>query len=279
MDYLVIAVAAAVVAYYLFFRKNKDVGGYKSASASAQKQTPTVSSDRDPDRQFSSNESHINYLKVQWAAADKERDSGKASTFPEWFFDPVTERQLKRLRSDGTEVSGGTITKGVASDLIGLREPIKEEDSYILKFFKLSPKGMSQTIGRYEAKRLLSNLENESAWKARPAEPMQKEYLKFFGLPTPKGLTAFEAQKLIGGHTDGAQGWDEKKTAEWETFESIVNDLADPETREDYNIKKPSLTAIKEALAAIRATGEDTDDIQAVVDQLIEMKPELERGS
>lgn len=107
---------------------------------------------------------------------------------------------------------------------------------------------------------------------------MQKEYLKFFGLPAPKGLTASEAQKLIAGHTEGAEGWDEKKAAEWETFESIVNDLADPETREDYNIKKPSLTAIKEALAILRATGEDADDIQAVVDQLIEMKPELERG-
>lgn len=277
MDYFVFAVVAAVVAYYMFFRKNKNPGGYNAGNAPPQRQSPATSSDSD--RQLVSNKSQIDYLKAQWTAAEKQRNSGQASTFPEWFFDPVTERQLKRLKSDGTEISGEAVTKGAASDLIGLREPIEEEDSDILKFFKLSTKGMNQTIGRYEAKRLLSNLENEAAWKARPAEPMQKEYLKFFGLPAPKGLTASEAQKLIAGHTEEAEGWDEKKAAEWEAFESIVNNLADPETREDYNIKKPSLTAIREAMAVLRATGQDADDIQAVVDQLIEMKPELERGS
>lgn len=276
MDYLVFAVVA-VVAYYMFIRKGKESAERSSRGGQRPQQAPAKA--KEIGGSTSSVQGQIDYLKAQWTAAEKERDSGAVSTFPKWFFDPVTERQLERLKNDGTAVSGGSLTKGAASDLISLQEHLDDNDAEILRFFKVPIKGMNQAIGRYEVKRLLSNAENEAAWKARPAEPMQKEYLKFFGLAVPKGLTTVEAYQLMAAHRKEAPEQDEKKTAEWESFESIVNDLDDRETREDYAIKKPSLSAIKEAMAALRAKGEDADDLQFVVDQLIEMKPELARDS
>ena len=277
MGYLVFAVVAAVVAYYMFIRKDKEPAERSSTGRQRPQQAPAKA--KEIGGPTSSVQGQIDYLNAQWTAAKKERDSGAVSTFPKWFFDPVTERQLERLKSDGTAVSGGSLTKGAAPDLISLREPLDDDATEILRFFKVPLKGMNQAIGRYEVKRLLSNAENAAAWKARPAEPMQKEYLKFFGLAVPRGLTTVEAYQLMAVHRKETPEQDEKKTAEWESFESIVNDLEDRETREDYDIKKPSLSAIKDALAALRAKGEDADDLQLVVDQLIQMKPELARDS
>lgn len=277
MGYLVFAVVAAVVAYYLFIRKDKEPSERSSTGGQIPQQAPAKA--KEIGGPTSSVQGQIDYLNAQWTAAKKERDSGAVSTFPKWFFDPVTERQLARLKSDGTAVSGGSLTKGAASDLISLREPLDDDDAEILRFFKVPLKGMNQAIGRYEVKRLLSNAENEAAWKARPAEPMQKEYLKFFGFAVPRGLTTAEAYQLMAAHRKTPSAQDEKKNAEWQSFESIVTELEDREARQDYGIKKPSLSAIKEAMAALRAKGEDADDTLAVVDQLIEMKPELARDS
>lgn len=277
MGYFVFAIVAAVVMYYMFIRKEKEPAGRNTNRGQITK--ATLSKAGGIGGPNGSIQDQIAYLKAQWAIAEKEKDSGAVSTFPKWFFDPVTERQLERLKSDGTTVSSGSLNKGAASDLIGLREPVEEGDAEMLKFFKIPLKGMNQAIARYEVKRLLSDVENEATWKARPAEPMQKEYLKFFGLSVPKGLTAMEAHLLMATHRAETENLDEKKTAEWESFESIVNDLQDRETREDYDIKKPSLAAIKEAMAALRAEGEDAADLQLVVDQLIEMKPELGRDA
>lgn len=183
MGYFVFAVVAAVVAYYMFFRKDKSPRGHTPGNSLTQKQSPptvTVSGG-----QFTSEKSQIDYLKAQWTAAEKERDSGQASTFPKWFFEPMTERQLKRLKSDGTAVSGGTVTKGVASDLIGLREPLEEDDSAILRFFKVPAKGMSQTLGRYETKRLLSNRRKRGRVESTPRRTNAERVFEVFRTSCP----------------------------------------------------------------------------------------------
>lgn len=265
MGYLVLALVAAVVVYYMFIRKNAAFTSPSDGSLKAIKNqaSPHVAP------------THIDFLKTQWAAAERARASGMPTNVPSWFFDPVSERQLERLRKDGTEISGSSLTKGAASDLIGLQEPIEEDDVDILRFFKAPLKGTNQTIGRYEAKRLLSIPKNVTAWNSRPAEPMQKQYLKFFGLNVPKGLVCVDAAQLIAAHKKETSGVDEKRLDAWANFESIVDDLSDRETREDYDIKKPPLAAIRAAVEALEAKGEDSGDLQCVVDQLLEMKPEL----
>jgi len=300
MGYFLFAVIATVVVYFMLVKKksNKSPDGTCAdiqklseialptisldtnglAPKDKQGSQPTVVKPKESAGSISSVKGQIEYLNAQWMTAKKERDSGAASTFPGWFFEPATPRQLARLKKDGTNVSGGSLTKGAASDLIGLREPLEVDDAKVLKFFKIALKDMSQTLGRYEVKRLLSNPENEKAWKARPAEPMQNEYLTFFGIEMPKGLTAVGASQLIEVHRKDKNAQDEKKISEWQSFTSILDELEDRETLEEYEIKKPSLKAVKVAMSALRAEGEDAGDLQLVVDKLIEMKPELARG-
>ncbi len=271
MGYLAIVVLCAVIAFFLFKRSSSK----EKTTTPKPKASPQIETTRDPPEGIPVRP--LDYVKARWREAEHERDTGALSTFPDWFFDPVTPRQLERLKKDGTAVSGGQLSKGAASDLIGLKEPLEEDDVEVLKFFKVPLRGMSQTLGRYEVKRLLSTAENLAAWESRPAEPMQREYLKFYGLAVPKALTRVDAAKAIAAHQQQSRGKDSVKDEEWSTFESVASDLMDRETREDYDIKKPTLSSIRDAIAAVRARGEDPEDLQLVVDQLLETKPELSR--
>ena len=72
------------------------------------------------------------------------------------------------------------------------------------------------------------------------------------------------------------------KLADWDAFASIVEQLEDKETREDYELKKVSLSAIREAVAALKAEGhslpEIDDNLDLLAEKLTELKPELQRG-
>lgn len=271
MVYLVFAVIAAALAYFMFIRK----GPAKPPSPAEKSAQHVPSGNRASHPADVRN--NIEYLNAQWAAAKEEKQSSAASTFPTWFFDPATERQRERLKNEGTLASGRPLTKGAASDLIGLREPLDDEHAEILKFFKVPLQGLNQTIGRYEVKRLLSSPENVAAWTARPIEPMQKEYMKFFSLPVLASLGAVQAEQEIQAHRKKTSKDDERKHAEWQSFQDMVNELDDREARADYGIKKPPLSAIALAMGELRAKGEDADDVLAVVDQLIKMRPNLAR--
>ena len=221
------------------------------------------------------------YLQVKWSIADQERSEGLPSTFPSWFFEAVTDRQLKRIAEDGVNLSGITLTKGRASDVIGLLEPLEDHHAEMLKFFKVSAKGMNQTKGRYETQRLLADAANLSAWNERPASAMQKEFFKFHGLPVPKALTSPAAKTISDEHLKSLLDNDTGNLSDWEYFESIVEQLADKDTREDYNLKKPSMPAIRAAIDALRASGKSMEeldaDLELIADKLIETSPDLQR--
>jgi hypothetical protein len=193
----------------------------------------------------------------------------------------VTERQLERLQKDGISESGTGLTKGKASDLIGLFEPIEEEQEAILKFFKAPLVGMNQSRGRYEVGNLLAEAKNAEAWNLRPAETLQKEYLRFFNMKAPKGLTCVEATRLIREHREKLDDEDSHKLEEWDLFESIATDLADKETRDDYYLKKPSLSVLRASIDALRKEGHSMDtlagDLDLIAQKLIELRPELEK--
>lgn len=221
------------------------------------------------------------FLKSQWALAEQQKQAGNVSAFPYWFFDPVTERQIKRL--EGSEFSIRPCTKGQASDVIGLTEPLEDDDADVLKFFKVPLRNLNQTLGRYRVKALLSDPEKKAAWENRVADAMQKEFMRFVGIQVPKGLTydaAVAAQNAyMSEHAkdDAAQ----TKLDEWNDFESIVEELWDADSREIYEIKKPSLPAIRAAVDGLIAEGkklsELSDEIDLVTDKLLSMKPELAR--
>lgn len=278
MGWITLVVFIGLVAYFALQRR----GVNKTSTATRPMSNPPRSSSTSgsgvatASRVLSEN---MAYLKDQWAAAEKERDSGTTSTFPHWFFDAPTERQLERIKTDGLHVGGPGLTKGAASDLIGLALPVEDGDAEVLKFFKVPLKGLNQTRARYEVKRLPADAQNASAWNERPADPLQKECLKFFGIPAPRGLTCVQAAQIIDDHRTKLDEGSSKQADEWDSFESIVDQLSDKDTRDDFELKKPTLSAIRLAVDALLAEGKSMDDldtgIELVAEKLIEMKPEL----
>jgi len=225
--------------------------------------------------------SNIDWLRSRWSAADRESASGSLANFPEWYFDPVTERQLARIKSEGLLVSGVQLNKGKASDLIGLTEPLDEEHESILKFFKVPIRGMNQSRGRYEVGRLLSDTKNLEAWNLRPAELLQKEFFRFFDLKISKDMTYVDADRMMSELREKISEESPKKFEEWESFESIVMDFEDKEVRDDCGIKKPSLSMLRAAVDELRKEGNSMEDLASdvsmVAEKLIEMKPEMEK--
>ncbi|MFW5958010.1 MAG: hypothetical protein ACOCQ0_02535 [Desulfosalsimonas sp.] len=215
--------------------------------------------------------------------AEQHRQAGDKSIFRDWYFDPVTDRQKERLKEEGCNKIPSDLTKGHASDLIGLTEPADDRHLEILKFFKVSTKGMNRTKARHEVDLLFQDPEKVQAWENRPPTQMQRECAKFFDVKLPKGTTAPQAAKLIDERQSELIENDDPKLEEWEGFENVVEELSDKELlKEDYNIKKPSMALIKNALEELQQEGqsyqESGDDVQSVVDKLLELKPELERA-
>src|SRR5690606_29943643 len=104
------------------------------------------------------------WLARRWQDARDAQTRGDTSSFPAWYFDSPTERQLNRLKNAGALIPPN-MTKGQASDLIGLSEEPDEDDVEILKFFKVSTRDMSQTRARAEVASLFSDSANRQRWE------------------------------------------------------------------------------------------------------------------
>ena len=112
----------------------------------------------------------------------------------------------------------------------------------------------------------------------KPADSSQKEYFKFFGLTSPKGMTAGHAEQTIKEHkktsTDEEQG-------EWFGYTSIFEEFDDADFRETYELKKVSKTILLEVLNQLKQENKTYsylgDNIDEVVERVIQLKPELER--
>lgn len=201
--------------------------------------------------------------------------AGALDYFPKWFFEPATDKQLTRLQRMGVRVSSGELTKGAASDIIGLFEDVESSDTDVLKFFKvkLSPELKNETRARHEINKLFQNPEKLTAWRGRPADAMQKEFYRFFSLRIPSGLTYEDAAKTILESDIPDAEFDV-----WRDFESVCEELADRSALEDYGLRKPSLAVIRAAYDELRkAAPKDASDPLSVADKILEMKPELAR--
>ena len=226
-------------------------------------------------------EQNRQWLAERWARADEERASGDLISAPNWFFDDVTEAQLRRLEETGVEITKGRPTKGQASDLIGLFEPVEPECEEILRFFKVSRRGMNQSRARHEVGRLLADPESRNTWANRPATAMELEFYRFIGEKPPKGVTHMEAASFQSKHVDALPD-DHRLLDEWESYESIWDELSDRDLREDYEIKSVSLSLFRKAVGELRQEGKTLSELAAnidvVVDRIVELKPDIRKA-
>jgi hypothetical protein len=243
----------------------------------AQPGAPERTHDSPADRVLLAN---AEWLMARWAEAERGREQGESRRFPPWHFDAPTERQLQQLRDAGLTFRLPDLTRGQASDILGLFEPVEPENKDILHFFDIPSKELNRSRARHEVAQLLADPQNLRAWNQRPADTLQKEFFRFFGLDVPPELTCRDAEVLIREHRAKLE---EEGTCplldEWDAFESICAELLDLEAGETYDIRRPSLTVIQSAVEALRKDGrtlaELAGDVPAVVDRLVELAPEL----
>jgi hypothetical protein len=221
-------------------------------------------------------DANMDWLRERWRLADAEKAAGNLVHFPKWYFDDATDSQRSRLEQDGVNVSGNA-TKGQASDIIGLFQDPETDLLEKLKFFGITPKGqlLNETRVRHEAAKLDADPEKQRAWSQRPANAAQKEFYRLIGEKPPARLTFQQAEAYIG---EALGKMSEQQQAEWDAFESLMDEFDDREFRSDVEIRKPTPADIRAAMAALKADGESFDDPYEVAEKILEMKPALARS-
>lgn len=274
---LVLCAVGVAVWYFMFSGKAGGKPSERATITSPRSKTATLR-ESPAVRKFNANHA---WLKARWAEANQKRQVGDTAAFPSWYFDSVTDKQLKRIGDEGLELSTYALTKGQASDIIGLFEDADDAELEILKFFKVPTAGMNQTVARVEVPKLIADPAKAEAWRTRPAEALQKEALRFYGLSIPKGLTYPDAEGLISRREVALAAEESPLPDEWDSYKQIIEAFSDREACEDYGLRKPGLPVIRAAVDALRAKGETmeaiADDLDSLAQRIIEAKPELER--
>lgn len=223
------------------------------------------------------------WLKARWQAAREAQRTGTSADFPKWYLDPITERQQSRLREDGFQLNMDSLSKGNASDLIGLMMPPEPQDEKILRFFNSDPHVFNQTRAREEIKRLLEDPQCVARWEGRPADTEQRNVLRAYKAKIPKNLTIKDASVLIEKAEKQLAISNPELLARANATLSIMNEIDDPETRETYGFKKPPISVIREAIRELEEEGRTLDDlsgdIYAVAEKILELRPDLERSA
>jgi len=222
----------------------------------------------------------LDWLKERWERVEREKELGDLKTVDQWYFDEATERQLARIKKNGTYIGSTKLTKGKASDLIGLSEKPEEGSEEILKFFRVPTKGISETRAREEIAKIFSDPEKVKAWKARPATQMQKEFFRFFNQEIPRDITYETASRYINDyHMEHEE--EEDKLDEWDNYECIYDDIDDPDFRKDWRIKKVSLPIYRQAIEMLKSEGmslsEPSTDHDRVIEKIVEIKPDIQK--
>jgi len=140
---------------------------------------------------------------------------------------------------------------------------------------------MNESKARFEVFKLFNDPSKIESWKNRPADIIQKEFFRFFGLKIPKGLTHEMASSEIKNYRKTFNVENEEKLDEWDNYESIYTEINDPGFREDYNLKNISMSIYRSAINDLKKEGKSLeelyDDQDIVIDKIIEIKPEIEK--
>lgn len=261
----VVVISAGLYVFFKLFGKSSEAITAKTSTTSTKRQA--INNDGG---------SRLVWLDERWALAERQRGAAD-SIFPTWYFDAMTDRQSSRLTADG-QLFSAKLTKGQASDLIGLKEPAEDDDLQVLKYFKCSTRGMNKTRARHEVALLFQSVDNQKLWEMRPASLRQKEFFRFFKIKPQASITKIEAEKLINTTLMELQAISDIRIEHWSTYENILDEFDDPEFRDSYDLKKPSYSQIREAVDFLLTKNHkwsELEDVEIVVECLIEMRPDL----
>lgn len=178
-----------------------------------------------------------------------------------WRTDLATERQIARLQEimaeGGHRIPKG-LTKGQASDAIGMFEEPEEEELEQLRFFKVPDVGsLSQTEARWALQSVFETPGNAEKWASRPATAAQKDQIKFFSGTVAKGLIAKDAAQQISDLEEANPELYDR----WDNLRSAYDELVEREAREDFDIKKFTWAQFHSVVTSLEKEGLTPDSI------------------
>ncbi len=130
---MAIAAIGMLIAVYGSARKRAKVGEIKSVRNSESQKII---------------DGNIDLLQKRWERIKEEYNSGTLKTVSKWYFDYATYSQISRLKELGINLDTLNLTKGMASDIIGLFEPPEKKNAAILKNQSITPSQMNKTKAR-----------------------------------------------------------------------------------------------------------------------------------
>jgi hypothetical protein len=179
---------------------------------------------------------------------------------------PASDAQRRFMKKLGLAYARD-ITKAQAIDLIGTALEPEKETVEILKFFRVSAKGMHQTKARHRLAEIMADADSRRRWDERPAKADQLEQLAFYGEELPRGITHAAAERRINEIREDcskADAWDavvEKR----ENAASDMDDLVEAaqEYSTEYGCRKLGKKLARAAVQALMAEGITAETIDA----------------
>lgn len=179
--------------------------------------------------------SNATFLEHLWANELKNNEN----SLPSWRSDQVTTNQLHRLRDDGYKVlRSKEITKGMASDVIGLLKTPSGEDSNILFFFGISNKNISETHARAKIAEIFSDPKNRERWESGPANDFECHIYKMITPNAPERISSKDAQDFICEHLSDLPERISEHYLQMNDWWLMINE---EEERQKIGIRKPTL--------------------------------------
>lgn len=280
MDAFTILILLIVFFYFVGKANSKKRG--KASKSSKGSRAPSIP--RNPeDRDFPTMlKIELPMLKARAEAMDEQRKTGKDLGFASWMYEPASDRQIEYLKELGCPKKAlKELTKGTASDFIGLMHNPSNEEEEPLRILGAWKSNLTQTGAREKLRVLLRDPANIDKLKNRPPRLEQKVFARLYGVKLPAKATADAASEAISQFIEADQSRSDALENALNEIDFVIDELSDAETRrEDYEIKKPSQKALVDAfqalgLAALESGEVGTDD---VVEKLIEQNPDIELG-
>lgn len=210
-----------------------------------------------------------------------DREVAAVSPDERWRGDPATQKQIDYIESLGGSVPRAGLTKGEASAVIDSLQPADEEDLRVLRFFKVSTRGMRLKSAKEMAESLLANPGNAERWAGRSPSSGVKEFFRFFGEKLPPKIGHDDAQALMNERVKELATSSPDRLAEWNSYDVILDNFSDPDFCEGYDIKKPPAPLLRKVVDGLISEGRTyeqmADDEEEIVRRLIAERPELER--
>lgn len=221
--------------------------------------------------------SHVSY--EDWPPK-KNASHRSQATNESWKDEPATDKQLDYIESLGGKIPARGLTKGEASDRISKLQPIDESDAEVLRYFKVSTRGVTKDAAARAVIALMNDEAHKKAWSERPPSLATKEFFRFAKLKVPSSIGYDEAENL---KLETLKSWETEEASrrsDWMNYERLLEEIYDPDAREGWGIKKPPITLVRSCIAEFIDQGASyeslADEPDELIDRMLELKPELE---